>query len=390
MNQVEQDKRPEDVQKRFEVVKAAEAALASSKVDADFEADVIKKEYEYRVAEEAKRRRLEANSLPTVATFSGDIMDLIADSDDEDFDWIIPDRLAREERIILTGFEGGGKSEWSRQSAVRLASGLHPFLDVDAPAKRSLYINLENPTTLEKVAFRKLIKLTEGRFNPSLFTMRLFEAGMDLTSDADKAKLIALVEEHKPDVLFIGPSYKMCSIDPSDPTHAMTIIRVLDYIRVTYHCAVVVEQHCPHTTDDATKARTRRPNGTSTWLRWPEFGMFIGHLRDAPPNEYIQEHWRGARAQGRAWSEKLYKNDPSGWSWVEKASDHTESMLEETTTKKLSKQEQAMEYKFEHPAATHVQIQKALNISQASESKGWALWEVEAARRAIEQLQADT
>jgi hypothetical protein len=60
------------------------------------------------------------------AELAPDLWQFLGTADDE-FDWIVPGLIERGDRLMLTGFEGLGKSMLTRQLAVTMAAGLHPF-----------------------------------------------------------------------------------------------------------------------------------------------------------------------------------------------------------------------------------------------------------------------
>lgn len=131
--------------------------------------------------------------------------------------------------------------------------------------------------------------------------------GMDLADANDRAWLAAIALRVQPQLLIIGPIYKMSNGDPTEETTAKPIIRALDELRERHDMAVLIEAHVP--SEYAGKSRLERPYGASIWRRWPEFGIFLdptGPLR----------HWRGARDE-RAWPGALVRGvgrDP--WPWM--------------------------------------------------------------------------
>lgn len=244
-------------------------------------------------------------------------------------DWVIPNLLERGDRLIWTGFEGLGKSMFVRQLAVMSAAGLDPFTAQRIPQMKVLLIDCENSERQSRRKFRPLAKATVDidRDVPE-GGLRLIHkpAGIDLARDSDAAWLIERVTAHQPDLLIIGPFYRLHAADMNEETAARRAVSVLDYARTKVDCALVVEAHAGH--GEATRGRSVRPIGSSLLLRWPEFGYGIkpaekvhGSLmcdqvhagKPCRPTVVDVQPWRGARDE-REWPEQLTWGDP--WPWV--------------------------------------------------------------------------
>lgn len=217
--------------------------------------------------------------------------------------WVIPDMLAARDRFILTGFEGGGKSTLLRQIAACVAVGCHPFDRSAMPPSQVLFVDCENPTYILQ---RKLKAITDvlrmGGYDTAAARMVIHEApgGMDLTSPKGRADLRALCSMTGPDLLIIGPIYKMyIPSDARDEVHARQVAAVIDEIRADYGCAVMTEHHTPM---DQGGQRPIRPVGTGLWLRWPEFGY--GLRPEGDSGRVSLQPWRGSRDE-RAWPSHL-------------------------------------------------------------------------------------
>jgi hypothetical protein len=225
------------------------------------------------------------------------------DTDDPDYDWIVEGLLERGDRVILTGPEGGGKSTLFRQMAVQLGAGVHPFTLEAIDPVRVLVVDLENGRRHVRREFRPLRVKARGAADDNVI-VRVRGAGIDLLTPEDRRWLEERVRVAKPDVIFIGPIYKMANGDPNDETTGKPISAALDYLRTQYHCALVIEAHSGHA-NGSTK-RPERPIGWSGWMRWPEFGLYLaqeGQLR----------HWRGDRDQ-RDWPSLLKRGGE--WPWI--------------------------------------------------------------------------
>lgn len=233
--------------------------------------------------------------------------------------WIIPGLLERGDRLMLTGGEGLGKSEIGRQVAVCVASGLHPFTHGDVPVGKVLVVDLENPMALTQRRYQRLIEAARKHdhpVDPSRLWIEARPAGLDIAQAADMRWLLRRVELLQPDLLVVGPIYRMHTSDPNDEQTARRVAAVLDRCRATAGCALITENHSPHGSG-MVKHRPVRPVGSSLWLRWPEFGYGI---RLADENGAHERRlvdvvpWRGPREE-RQWPERLESGHP--WSWME-------------------------------------------------------------------------
>ena len=109
---------------------------------------------------------------------------------------------------------------------------------------------------------------------------------------------------NRPDLLIIGPLYKLHTGDPIDEQPAKTVAAFLDQLRAEHDLVVVLEAHSPHA-PNGTK-RPTRPYGASLWLRWPEFGIHLAKNGDLT-------HWRGPRDE-RDWPDALKRGGE--WPWT--------------------------------------------------------------------------
>ncbi|MGH8882567.1 MAG: AAA family ATPase, partial [Stackebrandtia sp.] len=92
---------------------------------------------------------------PAPVDLAEDLWEFIA-AGDEPYEWVVPGLLERGDRLILTGFEGLGKSMLIRQMATMMAAGLDPFKWTEMPPVRVLLIDLENSKRQSRRRFRPL------------------------------------------------------------------------------------------------------------------------------------------------------------------------------------------------------------------------------------------
>ena len=234
-------------------------------------------------------------------------------------DWLIPGQLERGDRVLLTGGEGGGKSTLLRQIALASAFGVNSLSTALVPVPfdpfRVLVIDLENSERqLLREVRKALAPIPVDRRDEVLgnvFAVSRAE-GLVLSDprdrDGDRGWLWASVEAVKPDLLIIGPVYKMLEGDSNEESPSRELVKWLDRLRITFGLTLLIEAHTPH---DA-----KRPYGWSGWKRWPEFGI---HLTEAGK----LEHFRGQREE-RSWPEQLRRGRSEEWLWTPASGTPTE------------------------------------------------------------------
>ena len=232
-------------------------------------------------------------------------------------DWVVPGLLERGDRLIWTGFEGLGKSMFIRQLAVTTAAGLHPFYFTETAPMKVLLIDCENSERQGRRRFRPMAAASiKARHRVPDGGLRLIHRpeGLDLTRDDDAAWLIERVTAHQPDLLMIGPFYRLHAANINEETPARRTVAVLDAARTKVDCALVVEAHAGHGEHGIN--RSVRPLGSSLLLRWPEFGYGIKPMGEPDAQGRVRhvkvEPWRGDR-DNRDWPTQLMWGDP--WPW---------------------------------------------------------------------------
>lgn len=228
---------------------------------------------------------------------------------------VIAKVLRRTERLIVTGKEGHGKSTFLRQLAVQTASGHHPFKDERMPPRRVLLVDLENGRDHVRRKIRSLV-ISAGDVEPGALVPIIRPQGIDLAGTKDAKWLIERVDANRPDLLVIGPHYKLQDVDPNEEQPARQVIAVFDEIRERFGCAVILEAHTPH------DGKTIRPYGASVWKRWPEFGFLLEEFGGI-------KWWRTPREENRAWPRCLVRG--GAWPWTSRVEEIPQDVeLEET------------------------------------------------------------
>jgi hypothetical protein len=178
-------------------------------------------------------------------------------------------------------------------------------------------VDCENGADLTRRCYRPLLKTAreEGRGVEDRFRLHLQPGGLDLTQRAGIGWLLRRVEKFNPDLLCIGPLYRLHMGDPSDERDARRVAAALDRAREISGAALVLEAHSPHLAANTCK-RNVRPVGSSLWLRWPEFGYGL-RLADEEGAERWRicdfVAWRGPRDE-RNWPRKVRAGSP--WPWI--------------------------------------------------------------------------
>lgn len=222
----------------------------------------------------------------------------VDEDDDDSYDWVIPNILERQERLMVVASEGVGKTFLARQVALLSAAGVHPFTFERMKPIRTLTVDLENPPRIIRRTSRDIQKKSAKYgfcANPEAHLL-IKPDGLDLMKTADRAFLEEAIESTKPDMLFLGPIYKSF-IDPGGRTSesiAIEIAKYFDSLRSFYNLAMWLEHHAP--LGNSMSSRDLRPFGSAVWSRWPEFGLSLQPDPTATEG-YVYEvkHFRGAR-----------------------------------------------------------------------------------------------
>lgn len=229
-----------------------------------------------------------------------------------DHNWLIPDLLERTDRLILTGFEGTGKSFLVAQMALTIAAGLHPFLGVPmTDHNQVLVIDAENSERQTHRRYRMMAYRIEQLCKRHSVTVPdwskmlrfvLHPEGIALNNPREVQRIERQIAATRPAFVALGPLYRLHKLDTRDEQAAKELTDVIDRLRVKYQFSVVCEAHVAH--GQAGSQRLLRPTGSSLFLRWPEFGMGLrpsqGTENEQHPSKVDLATWRGGREE-RMW-----------------------------------------------------------------------------------------
>jgi len=253
------------------------------------------------------------------ASYGVDILDAIKRSATA-IEFVIPNVIAKGDRLLITGFEGHGKSNLLRQLAVMSAAGLHWWNLTDIDPVRSLFIDVENHPDQVLTSWQDLAGLAARHEHPlerdMLTLLESWDDEVDLTTSEGHDWLIERVHAYKPQIVFMGPLYNMSGRDLKDDETVRRIKSVVNEARSIYGTAFVMEHHAPHksATD---KERSVRPYGSSTFLKWPDFGYGLRPMEQEGVYEW--QKTRFPRVRTRYFPEYLRwgKQNQGEFPWME-------------------------------------------------------------------------
>ena len=237
---------------------------------------------------------------------------------EEDHDWLIPGLLERGDRLVLTGFEGAGKTTWVRQMVICMAAGIHPInLNPLEKPLGVLVVDVENTESQWRHATRGMARVAArvGLIDPAPAINVFAGARLDITKDSVIGEIHRLVDIHQPDVLCIGPLYKLVGTGVNNDQEAAPVIAALDSLRER-GLVLIIEAHAKKG-DSQSSQRDLAPRGSAALMGWPEFGFGLypeEGTADQPSQKSYIARWRGDRDAGRDWPRYLEKGGSLPWS----------------------------------------------------------------------------
>jgi len=223
---------------------------------------------------------------------------------------VIDGLMDHQDRVVLVGLEGDGKSVLGWQVGFAAAAGLHPFVPGwHGKPQRVLLVDLETPAYLvnERLGrMRDWVQAKAPGWNPA--NVKLFHepGGIDLTSASDAMRLADTIRLAAPDLIVAGPVYKML-VDRGQGAEQLhsQVAAFWDLMRARYRSALWLETHAPGPA--VGRPRDLRPYGWSGWMRWPEFGRTLERGAKGK-GEWRLGYFRGDRQEGRMWPETLTRS----------------------------------------------------------------------------------
>lgn len=261
-------------------------------------------------------------------SFGMDILDAI-EREIKPSSYVIPGVLAAGDRWLLTGFEGHGKSTFMRQLMVMVAAGIHPWTHKPMEPQKVLIIDSENHPDQVLESWQDMIGRAARLGHPVQRGMLILQEEWDneinLNESTGDRWLQERVHAHQPKLIGIGPLYNLASKDLSEHAVVNEMKSAINKARSICGSAVIMEHHAPHR-GNGDKDRSVRPYGSSTFLKWPDFGY--GLKPEEMEGYYELQKTRFPRVRSRHFPGWVRWGKPGTleWPW-EPVPDHEAEML---------------------------------------------------------------
>jgi len=223
---------------------------------------------------------------------------------------VIPGMMTRESRTIIVAEEGAGKSMILRTIAMASSQGMHPFSHREIPPIRALIVDLENPTqaiTQTGVPYMNMLRERMGdNFDENRLKFFRRPGGIEIRKLSDLAELQREIAAHRPELVCIGPIYKMYRRGANETYEdsADGAMAVLDKLRTKYEFALVMEHHAAK---GVKGDRELTPMGSQRWMAWPETGISL-YKDEVDPTMLHVKRFRGDRIQGVDWPNRIVRD----------------------------------------------------------------------------------
>lgn len=166
-------------------------------------------------------------------------------------------------------------STFLRQLAVMVAAGIHPWTGKDMEPQKVLMVDSENHPDQVLESWQDMIGRAARLGRPVQRGMLILQEEWDnevnLNESTGKRWLLERTHAHQPKLICIGPLYNLSSKDLVDHAVVNEMKSAINEARAVCGSAVIMEHHAPHR-GNGDKDRSVRPYGSSTFLKWPDFG----------------------------------------------------------------------------------------------------------------------
>jgi len=253
----------------------------------------------YELSEDLKADLSDLDAPVDGGMLEAQTMDDLLLTAEESAPWVVPGMIRQDWRVLLVAGEGAGKSVILRQIAMLASQGIHPFRFDDIPPIKALVVDLENPVaSIAETGGRMVGQLRRQKGEAYDSTRCKFfrrPGGIDPRTRHDRGELEREIAGHRPDLVCIGPAYKMLHRrsqkggmesheEATDP-----VLQILDDLRTRYGFGLMIEHHAPQ---GYGAQRDMRPYGSQRWLAWPEIGLSL------KPDGTQRNSWELGRHRG--------------------------------------------------------------------------------------------
>ena len=231
----------------------------------------------------------------------------------EERGYTIPGLLRRNERLVLTGTEGGGKSVFIYQLLTGAAFGVDTFTLNKTEPKRVLFLDVENNEFQARANLDKIVPVLREIAPDAMPEWRsLKRRVVDLMASQDRADVLRRVSHYAPDILYMGTAYKLTNTTDDAHRSVRAIQSLVDRIREELDCSVIIEHHAGHGMNN--DRNNMRPEGSSYWLRWPDFGYGMKPILHPNGRRLMKlQPWRGDRSTDRSFPVGMRQSDTMPW-----------------------------------------------------------------------------
>ena len=224
---------------------------------------------------------------------------------------VIPGMMNLDYRTIVVAEEGSGKSMLLRTIAMAASQGFHPFSHQRIEPVRALIVDLENPAQAILQTASPFMHYLGSRdpegYDEDRLKIWRRPAGIEIRRLEDKAELQREIAAHRPQLVCIGPIYKMYrrGSNESYEDSADEAMAVLDDLRTRYGFALVMEHHAAKGRQG--EKRDLSPMGSQRWMAWPEIGISLYKDQQDPTMMHVKRY-RGDRLGGVDWPTRLVRD----------------------------------------------------------------------------------
>jgi hypothetical protein len=258
------------------------------------------------------RRQLDALPMPAETDDDTWTLSDIMALEPKPSNFTLPGMLQHNERLVLTGTEGGGKSVFVYQLLTGAAFGVDSLTLEKHEPKRVLFLDVENNEFQARANLEKIVPVLREMTDVEPQWRSMKRRVVNLLATKDRADVIRRIVHYSPDILYMGTAYKLTDIADEQHRSVRAIQGVVDRIRQEISCSIVIEHHAGHGfQNDRNKMR---PEGSSYWLRWPDFGYGMIPLKTDNNRRLMKlAPWRGDRATGRLYPVAVREGNVLPW-----------------------------------------------------------------------------